>query len=186
MTPCPSGPVTLTRIVGGAFEPEPAERQDRGHLRRADPCGDRAHRAEHVRVGVGADGEVPRDHPAVLGEDLVADAVVADVVEVGQVLLRRELPEDPVEDGGAFGGRRDPVVDGDDDPFRVPDPLRAHVAGTGRRSGRPARASWRGRPARRRSGRGRPGLEPEARARIFSARVWLPLFVDHDLLRGDH
>ena len=79
------------------------------------PRGYRTHGPEHVGVRIGTYGKVARDHPAILGEDLVADPVVPNVIEVSEVLLCGEFAQDAVEHGGALRGGGDPVVDGDDD-----------------------------------------------------------------------
>ena len=38
-----------------------------------------------------SDGEVPRDHPSMFGEDLVTDPMISDVVEMGETLFLGEL-----------------------------------------------------------------------------------------------
>ncbi len=123
----PERPLDADRDRGRDLQPEPAEGKDRGHLGRADPRGEGAHRAQHVRVGVGPDREIAGDDPAVLGQDLVADPVLPDVVEVRQVRLLGELAQDPVQDCRPLGRRRHPVVDSDDDPVRIPHPLGPHL-----------------------------------------------------------
>ncbi len=78
-------------------------------------------------MGVGPHQEGPRQGEPLLGEDLVADPFAA-LKEVDDPLIDSPVPDHllQVRRDAAVGG--DDVVEGDDDPLRVEDPLRPHLA----------------------------------------------------------
>jgi len=117
----PAGDVHLDG--GGHLDVEhAAQRPDGGHLGGPQAEGEGAQRAVGGGVAVGAHQHRAGMDVAVLRQDLVADAalVAADVMQVGDPLLGRELADLLLVGGrfGALGG--DAVVEDEHDLRRVP------------------------------------------------------------------
>ena len=124
------GPTMLRELAlhhhldgGGHFDVQgDAQGPDRSHLGGAHAEGEGAQGAVAGGVAVGAHHHVAGPDVAVLGQDLVADAapVAADVMELGDAVLGRELAHQLLVGGGLGALGRHPVVEDDGDPRRRP------------------------------------------------------------------
>ena len=121
--PEPAAQLDLDRRRHGL--PEPAVREARRDVGRAEARAEGAERAVRAGVRVAAGDHRAREHPAVLDEDGVLDPAAALVVEHDALLVAPVLQ--PLLEAGradVLGG--DEVVGDDDDLRRVEDPLDAH------------------------------------------------------------
>ena len=103
-------------------QPDLVRRPNRGRFGPADPGGERAESPVGRGVGIASEDELSGEGEAGLAQDLVADAVL-DVEKIRQSLDGDELTDGLVVLGILLIGRRDDMIENDDQLFGRLDPL---------------------------------------------------------------